>query len=109
MTIGDFLPDTYVATILAAIFLVGGTARVVRLITADTFPPAVWLRIKWQAITKDGEWSVIAECPWCLPPYILAPNAAWALLSDYHWSWWMFNIFMTFIYIVSWLVFHDED
>jgi len=36
------------------------TARVSRLVTWDSFPPSVWLRMKWDTITKDGSWSLLA-------------------------------------------------
>lgn len=83
--------------VIVAAALVGivASARFVRLITADKFPPAVWLRIKWDNLTdKDGDgegWSLLAHCPWCLAPWVVAANLAWALLSDLQPAWWVCN------------------
>lgn len=97
--------------IIVAAVVVGvvGTARLVRLVTSDTFPPTVWWRIKWAEITNDNEWSKLFSCLWCFSPYVTAANLAWALLSDLHWAWWVFNGWMAASYVASWLVFHDED
>jgi len=84
-------------------------ARLTRLLVNDDFPPSVWLRLKWEAWTHNGPWSKLATCLWCAAPYIVAADIAWALLSSLHWSWWLFNGWMAASYVVSWLVFHDED
>lgn len=96
----------YGAAIVVGILSAG---RLTRLVTADTFPPAAWLRANYAKWTKDGDWSVLAQCPWCFGPWASAAVLAWALLSDFHWSWWLFNGWLAGSYIVSWIVFHDED
>lgn len=96
----------YVAAALIGVLSVG---RLTRLLVAEDYPPAVWLRTKWDTVTKDGEWSKIVHCPWCAAPYIGAMILAWALLSDFHWSWWVFNGWLAGSYAASWVVFHDED
>lgn len=97
---------TYVA---AAIVGILASARLTRLLVAEDYPPAVWLRMKWDTITKDGEWSKIVHCPWCASPYISAILLAWGVLSRLHWSWWVFCGWLAGSYIASWVVFHDED
>lgn len=96
---------TYVAAVIVGIV---GTGRIVRLVTADEFPPSVWLRIKWAEITHDGPWSKLFNCLWCFAPYAVGANMAWAYFSGLHWSWWLFNGWMAASYAVSWIVFHDE-
>lgn len=86
-----------------------GVARCLRLLTNDDFPPIVWFRNTWGRLTNDGEWSNLVHCLWCAAPYLVAADIAWAVLSDLHWSWWLFNGWMAVSYAASWLVFHDED
>jgi len=105
------VPDWFV--IIAAVAVgVLGSARVVRLITADKFPPVVRFRIWWDAHTErtPGEgWNLLAHCLWCLAPWVVAADLAWALLSDLQAAWWVVNGWMAASYVASWLVFHDED
>lgn len=102
---------TYVA---AAIIGVLSAARLTRLVVNDAFPPSVWLRNKWDKLTKDdndedGKWTVLVYCPWCAGPYLSAIVLAWALLSNLHWTWWVFNGWLAGSYAASWIAFHDED
>lgn len=87
---------------LAAI-LVGilASARLTRLLVRDTWPPSVWVRLKWAEITKDGEWSDLVECPWCAAPWIVGVNMVLALVTDLHPAWWIFNGWMAASLVVS--------
>lgn len=100
------MSDTFVY-VAAAIIGVVGTARLVRLVTADDFPPTVWWREHFMAWVGPV-WGKLFSCLWCFSPYITAANLAWALLSDLHWTWWVFNGWMAASYAASWLVYHDE-
>ena len=97
--------------VIAAAAVVGliGTARFVRLVVADEFPPSMALRMGWSRLTNDGPWSKLFSCMWCFAPYAVAANLAWAALSNLHWSWWLFNGWLAASYLASWIVFHDED
>ena len=95
--------------VMAVVVGVVSTARMTRLLVADEWPPTVWLRIRWDTITHDGPWGKLGHCPWCASPYIAAIILAWALLSDLHWTWWVFNGWLAGSYAASWVVFHDED
>lgn len=94
---------------VAALVGVLSAGRVIRLLVNDDFPPTVWLRMKWDGLTKDGDWSKIVHCGWCASPYICAVILAWGLLSHLHWTWWVLNGWAAGSYVASWLVFHDED
>jgi hypothetical protein len=101
-------------TIIAAVIVgIGGSARIIRVVTGDDFPPTVWLAARWVNLTKGGSWSKIVECLWCLSPYVVAANLAWFLLSEGHdttrAAWWIFNGWLAASYAASWVVFHDED
>jgi hypothetical protein len=107
MTVHDYI-------YLAAAVIVGviGTARIVRLVTSDTWPPSVRLRIWWEDHTKGG-WEKLLTCPWCFGPYATAVALAWFLLSGDNdlarTLWWVFYGWLAASYAVSWTVFHDED
>lgn len=96
--------------IAMAVLTVGSTARITRLITFDSYPPAVWLRTKWRALTKDGEWSVLMECPYCFAPYAGAGVLLWGYLSDFHEPWWWVTGWLTAAYLASvWVIFDGDD
>lgn len=101
---------TFIA-IAAVIVGVVGTARIVRLVTADEFPPTEWLRT--QFLARVGErWGKLLNCLWCFSPYATAVTLAWWLLSDgsefWRWAWWIFYGWLAASYAASWLVYHDE-
>jgi hypothetical protein len=104
-------PDlgTHFTLILALVTLLLASARITRLLVADEYPPSIWLRIRWDTVTKDGPWALLAHCPWCLGPYVSGLSALWAYLSNLHWTWWVVNGFFALGYVTSWIVFHDED
>lgn len=93
----------------AAVVGVISTARVTRLVTQDSFPPAAWFRAKWQGWTHDGQWADLATCPFCLSVYLTAGNMAWAVLSDLHWSWWMVNGWLAAAYLTAMVVVRDGE
>lgn len=88
-----------------AAVLVGilASARLTRLLVRDTWPPSVWVRLKWAEITKDGVWSDLVECPWCAAPWIVGVNMVLALVTDLHPAWWAFNGWMAASLVVSWV------
>ena len=55
-----------------AAFAVGvlSAARLTRLVMHDSFPPAVWFRIKWDDVTEDNGWNPLFHCHWCLSPWM---------------------------------------
>lgn len=96
--------------VLILAFIVGtvATGRVVRLLTQDAFPPAEWVRVHF--IAKVGDhWGLLAECPWCMAPYVAAANVTWAWLSELSTAWWIVNLIAASAYLSAWAVIHDED
>jgi hypothetical protein len=93
----------------AAVVGVLSAARITRLVVADTFPPSARLRMAYDKVTGDSEWSTLVHCPWCFGPWASAIVLAWGLLTDFHTPWWVFNGWLGGSYIASWIVFHDED
>lgn len=95
--------------VAAFVLLFLGTARMVRLISFDSYPPSAWVRIKWDNLTGDSGWNPLLHCAYCLAPYLLAVNMAWAYFSDFHWSWWAANIWLGGSYLASMTVAYDGD
>lgn len=93
------------AAVLTGLFSAG---RLTRLFAQDAWPPAVSLRVWWDRVTKDGEWSLLAHCHWCLAPYVTAVVMASALLSNLHMVWWIVNGWLAASYVVSMIVEHDD-
>lgn len=91
-------------------FIVGtlSVGRLTRLLTQDSFPPAVWLRIKLDDKTDDSAWNILMHCHWCLSIWVTAPIALWAWLSSLHTSWWVFNGIMAAAYVAAMVVERDE-
>lgn len=89
-------------TLLAA-FAVGvlAVARLTRLVVDDDWPPMVWARRVWDRLTANSAWAVLVECPFCVAPYIAAFSIAWAVLSDLHWTWWLFHGWLAVAYLAA--------
>ncbi|UQS95152.1 hypothetical protein Pam4_09 [Pseudanabaena phage Pam4] len=108
------------------------TARAVRLITSDAYPPVATLRERWTVWqanrdldleAPDGEargiahgWGPLLTCPFCFAPYAAAANLAWALTAglewtgDWSWStaWWVVNTWAAVAYVAAMVVVRDE-
>lgn len=86
-----------------AIGVVGilSAARISRLVTVDDWPPTVWLRIKWDTLTRDGAWSNLVHCPYCFAPYSWAFVLAWGIIFDWPTLWWIFNSWLAGAYVAA--------
>jgi hypothetical protein len=89
-------------TLLAAV-VVGtlAVARLTRLIVDDDWPIIVWFRSMWDRVWKQSPWVALIECPFCVSPYIAAVSIAWAVLSELHWSWWLFHGWLAVAYLAA--------
>ncbi len=94
----------WIAAILTLVF---GVARLGRIITYDDYPPAVWVRKKW-IDTVGEDWGSLFICPWCMNPYLIAVGMAWAGLSDFHWTWWLFWGWLALAQIASTISAYDQ-
>ena len=93
-----------------AAFLVGtlSVARTARLITFDDFPPVAALRFKFFVKMGDSPWKKLAECAFCLSPYLAAGMVAWAWLSDLAWWWWVPNVWWAMSYLAAIAFSYDQ-
>lgn len=94
--------------VAAAVVGVLSTARLTRLLAQDSFPPSVWLRMRWDILTGDGPWSTLMHCHWCLAPWMGALVMASALAWDLHPAWWVVNGWLGGSYLASMVVERDE-
>jgi hypothetical protein len=67
-----------------------------------------YLRRRYVELTGDSEWSVLAECPFCVAPYVVAADLAWAIGSDLGRPWWVVNGWLAASYAASWIVVRDD-
>jgi hypothetical protein len=95
---------TQILYIIAAVIVgVLSTARLTRLVTEDSWPPVVWLRMQWDRITDHGPWYDLVDCPWCLAPWLVAPNLILAVVTDLHPAWWIINGWLAASLATSWV------
>lgn len=99
---------TYLQLTVACIIGVLGSARATRLLVADGFPPIVSLRI-WYADHVPQEWGKLASCPWCMAPYVVAGDMAWALAGNLDIIWYVVNGWAAASYAAAYIVLKDED
>jgi hypothetical protein len=95
-------------TVAAVVVGILSAARITRLITQDSYPPAAWIRRKWDDLTDDGQWSTLVHCHWCFAPWATALVMAWGLLTDFQTAWWIFNGWLAASYLASMVVERDE-
>lgn len=95
-----------VAALVVGVVSVGRTAR---LLVHDDFPPIAWLRLRYvAALPAHSRWAKLAECQFCIAPYLAAGMIAWAWFSDLHWTWWLVNGWWAAAYFAAILVSYDE-
>ena len=89
------------------------SARITRLATHDAFPPIVWLRLKYDDLTNDGDWSLLVHCQYCFGVWAAAFVVGWAYLSglDGWWgeAWWWFNGFLSVAYMAAIMMSYDGE
>jgi hypothetical protein len=93
---------------LAVVVWIVASARITRLLTQDSFPPVVWLRMKWDDKTEGNGWNVLFHCHWCMSFWVTAAIGVWGFLSNLHWTWWILNVVLAASYISAFVVERDE-
>lgn len=104
------LPVWVVFLVAVATWLFGA-GRLTRVLTFDTFPPAVWLRTKWDLLTEGSEWNLLLHCHWCLSFWITTFIGLWfvgGLWVDWlAWSWWAIVGMLALSYLVAMVIERD--
>ena len=98
----------YVYYGVAILVVVLSAGRLTRLLVADEWPPSIWVRMRWDSLTRDGPWSKGAHCHWCFGPWATLAVGGWGLLSGFNLAWWLANGWLAVSYLVSILVQFDE-
>lgn len=109
--------ELVITLIAASVVAVLGVYRLGRVIIYDSFPPAVWLRIKWDDLTyRNGEatsWNLLLHCPWCLLPWLMLGAGGWFALGWFVvpgllWAWWLFWGWLALAGLASMVYVRDE-
>jgi hypothetical protein len=83
-------------------------ARVVRLITHDTWPPMEWARPRIAA--RLGSWAEVMVCPFCAAPYVMAAQMGlwWWAHNTNIWWWLIPNTWAAAMYLAAIVVAYDQ-
>jgi hypothetical protein len=95
--------------VITTALVLGATARLVRLVTTDEFPPV--LRVLTYLSRRYGaeHWlNKLLNCPWCLAPWVLAPIMASAWAWSGHLWWRLLTGWLAGAYVVGWMVSRDD-
>ena len=112
------LPDIFIA-ILALLTGLLGVGRLTRVIVYDDFPPAVWLRIKWDDLVSVQRgpwwamWNKLLHCWWCLSMWVaVACIVWWTFLNPLHpawmYAWWVFWGGLALSYAATMVIVRDQ-
>jgi len=101
------IPAGVILTLAVVVWIVS-SARLTRLLTQDSFPPVVWLRMKWDDKTDGSGWNTLFHCHWCMSLWVTAIIGAWGYLANLHWTWWVVNVVLAASYINAMIVERDE-
>lgn len=99
--------DWVVATLVGVV----SVARTARLLIYDEFPPIEWLRAHYLALFDEDHpstWSKLAECQYCITPYMAAVMLWWAWVSDLNTAWWVINGVWASSYVAAIVVSYDQ-
>ena len=94
--------------VFTAVVAVLASARLTRLIVADTYPPVAWLRSKWAGLTHDGEWAALVSCSFCAAPYVSAVVLALGYWLDWPTWWYVACCWLAVSYAAAIVVQYDE-
>lgn len=85
------------------------TARIVRLLAFDHYPPAEWVRAQWDAITDASGWNLLLHCAYCLAPWTGLGVLLWGYFTDWNTVWWLINGWLALSYTAAVFVAYDGD
>lgn len=103
--------DVHFIAVVSVLTAIIGVGRLTRVIVYDDFPPAVWFRIKWDTITKDGPWSKLVHCWWCASFWVALLCFGWWVAGMYvpwiGWGWWAFWGSLAISYVATMVIVRD--
>lgn len=99
----------YLYWLTFAVVAITSAARITRLITIDAFPPAAWVRAKWDQITNENDWALLFHCPYCMSFWVTIAVIGSGLASHGHPAWWVVNGVFGASYLAAIMVRFDGD
>jgi hypothetical protein len=97
--------------ITAVLVGVLSVARTARLLIYDDFPPVAWVRARWFALFDEDDpspWRKLAECQYCVSPYLAAGMLLWAWSVNLNEAWWIINGVWAASYVAAIVVSYDQ-
>lgn len=108
--------------LLAVLVIVLGVGRLSRVVTWDSYPPAIAIRERWLHLTGEyieetkawepGPWTKLLTCFWCFTPWLMLLAGGWFVLGLYvvwvAWIWWAFWSWLALSYVASMILARDE-
>lgn len=89
------------------------TARVIRFLIWDTFPPMMWVRVRFYLLTekngKEGPWYKLLKCGYCNGPYVATGIVLWGYFTDWQVAWWLANSIAAVSYLAAVFVTFDGE
>ncbi len=95
--------------VAVAIVSTVSASRITRLLVFDSFPPVMWLRGRWDRLTRHGDWSTLFHCQYCMGVWAAGFVVGWGYLVEFDQWWWLFNGFMSVGYGAAILMSNDGD
>lgn len=95
--------------VMVAVVTVLSVARLTRLLTWDSFPPSIWVRTKFDDLTKDGKWSLLVHCGYCFSVWAAFGVVLWGYWSDWNTFWWIVNGSLAAAYVGAIVMANDGD
>lgn len=107
----DYSPTAAQLTlyVFAVLVSVLSAARIVRFVAFDHYPPIVWVRAQWDALTGESGWNLLGHCAYCLAPYTSLGVLLWGYFTDFNLVWWGVNIWLAVSYVAAIVVAYDGD
>ena len=100
------MPTDALTWVAATVVAVLSIARLTKLLTEDTWPPAAFLRNMWIG-RFQGAWGELFLCPFCMAPWVGVAVLTAGWLSDLHPVWWWFNGWLAVSYVAAMIVARD--
>lgn len=115
----SFLTSHPLIALAAFVLAVLAAGRITRLVIYDAFPPAAWLRARWDDLTDTPgkrrvlhSWNKLLHCPWCFLPWVLLVIVlTFPLTLAFTWwaiIWWTGIVWMAGSYVGTMIYLRDD-
>lgn len=91
------------------VVLVFASARISRLFVHDHWPPAMWLRDRWDRTFSPTGWGILLNCHFCFTVWSTMLVIGWGEISAYDRWWWLGCGWLAASYAAAYVVTYDGD